>query len=224
MGGVISSHFEYVNLKKYLDNGGDPNAYTDNESQFLIHVQNTACVKLLLERGANPNQNIRPWNTVWTPLVFIITHLIKNKTEMVKLLLQHGADVHLENPILYMDMIDYSQREILVTLLKYGADINSKDAWGLTLFDRWLRRYNFVEFQTKALDNLIFLAKCGSRIDIKKFSKELPIIQPLVKIWARRKWAVIKCAVKILGLQQRAVVTANHPLRKLARGEFNDDE
>ena len=48
--------------------------------------------------------------------------------------------------------------------------------------------------------------------------------QMYIKHRARRKWVVIKCAVKILGLQQRAVVTANHPLRKLVRGEFKDEE
>lgn len=37
-------------------------------------------------------------------------------------------------------------------------------------------------------------------------------------------WSLVKCAVKMLSLHQRAVVTANHPLRKLERGEFNEDE
>jgi hypothetical protein len=31
-------------------------------------------------------------------------------------------------------------------------------------------------------------------------------------------------ATVLLGLHQRAVITANHPLRKLERGEFKDDE
>ncbi len=37
-------------------------------------------------------------------------------------------------------------------------------------------------------------------------------------------WSLVKCAVKFLGLHSRAVVTANHPLRKLARGEFKEDD
>ena len=37
---------------------------------------------------------------------------------------------------------------------------------------------------------------------------------------AKRRWVTIKCLVSILGLHSRAVVTANHPLRKLERGEF----
>ena len=38
------------------------------------------------------------------------------------------------------------------------------------------------------------------------------------------KWVLIRCSVKFLSLHQRAVVTANHPLRKQARGEFKEEE
>ena len=38
------------------------------------------------------------------------------------------------------------------------------------------------------------------------------------------KWVLMRCSVKLLGLHKRAVVTANHPLRKLARGEFKEEE
>ena len=37
---------------------------------------------------------------------------------------------------------------------------------------------------------------------------------------AKRRWVTIKCLVLILGLHSRAVITANHPLRKLERDEF----
>lgn len=36
-------------------------------------------------------------------------------------------------------------------------------------------------------------------------------------------WSLIKCATRLLSVHQRAVVTANHPLRKLERGEFNGE-
>ena len=35
-----------------------------------------------------------------------------------------------------------------------------------------------------------------------------------------RKWKILKASTKFLGLHKRAVVTANHPLRLLERGEF----
>jgi len=37
---------------------------------------------------------------------------------------------------------------------------------------------------------------------------------------AQERWAKIKAVVKFLYLHIRAVRTANHPLRKRARGEF----
>ena len=38
---------------------------------------------------------------------------------------------------------------------------------------------------------------------------------------ARARWSLIKCAVKLLSLHKRAVITANHPIRKQLRGEFD---
>ena len=35
-------------------------------------------------------------------------------------------------------------------------------------------------------------------------------------------WTIIKALIKLLSLHQRAVVTANHPLRLLKRGEFEE--
>lgn len=40
----------------------------------------------------------------------------------------------------------------------------------------------------------------------------------------RRRWTIIRSVMKLLSLHQRAVVTANHPLRKMARGEFDCDD
>lgn len=35
------------------------------------------------------------------------------------------------------------------------------------------------------------------------------------------KWALLRCAVRLLSVHKRAALTANHPSRKQARGEFN---
>lgn len=43
----------------------------------------------------------------------------------------------------------------------------------------------------------------------------------MYKVIKKNRWVTIKCLVLILGLHSRAVVTANNPLRKLERGEFN---
>ena len=48
----------YTELKKYLDNGGDPNAYNhDGWSMLFNYITRLDCFELLLERGANPNQS-----------------------------------------------------------------------------------------------------------------------------------------------------------------------
>lgn len=54
--------------------------------------QNTDIVKMLLEKGADPNANAAPYQG---PLYYAVS---KENAEIVKLLLQHGA-----NPDLYRD-------------------------------------------------------------------------------------------------------------------------
>jgi len=38
--------------------------------------------------------------------------------------------------------------------------------------------------------------------------------------WSNNKWTIIKCIVRFLSLHHRAIITSNHPERKLLRGEF----
>jgi hypothetical protein len=40
------------------------------------------------------------------------------------------------------------------------------------------------------------------------------------RVVTRRRWGLIKVSTKLLGLQTRAVITANHPCRKRDRKEF----
>ena len=201
-------------LKKYLSKGGDPNAYINNRSQLLIYMKNTACFELLLKKGANPNQQVHSYSSL-TPLLDCITFNYKNRTEIVELLLQYKADVNkklnLCHPIFLVCITEF---KILNMLLDHGADVNAENENGLTIMDIYLRS----PLKTHMFQ---FLLKHGARLRFSKFLKRRP---EMLCIWARRRWAVIKCAVKFLGLQQRAVVTANHPLRKLARGEFNVEE
>jgi hypothetical protein len=45
-----------------------------------------------------------------------------------------------------------------------------------------------------------------------------------IKVLAKRRWVIVKCIVLVLGIHKRAVVTANHPLRKLKRKEFEETD
>ena len=211
MGGVISRvDVEYLKLKKYLDDGGDPNARdADGQSQLYLYRNNVRCFELLLQRGADPNQ---PFHVTYpSPLVVSLGWDVQDRA---MLLIQYGANVHWKDPhghsvIHYVDAS--RQRKILEALLDRGVDINSKDHLGLTIFDRRLYGHD--------LETLVYLARRGARMSYSwVFRHEEYRI--LKKIWARRKWLVMKCAVRFLSLHQRAVVTANHPLRKLERSEF----
>ena len=229
MGGIISCfNPEYEKLKKYLDDGGDPNARdADGQSQLYLYRNNVRCFELLLQRGADPNQ---PFHVTYpSPLIVfrpvtpvtsrspLVVSLGWDVQDRAMLLIQYGANVHWKDPyghsvIHYVDVS--RQRKIFEALLDRGVDINSKDYEGVTIFDRRLYGHD--------LETLVYLARRGARVSYSwVFRHEEYRI--LKKIWARRKWLVISCCVRFLSLHQRAVVTANHPLRKLARGEFKEE-
>ena len=72
-----------------------------------------------------------------------------------------------------------------------------------------------------------FLLKHGALTN--QFYKYKEFIKPeshmyFIKVLAKRRWVVVKCIVLALGIHKRAVVTANHPLRLLERGEFNNSD
>jgi ankyrin repeat protein len=216
---------EYEKLKKYLDDGGDPNAYINGESQLYQYLclQNAKCFKLLLERGADPNQYF--WRD--NPHSLLATCITWGHDDLAMLLIKHGANVHWRDSsertvIRYVDV--HRQRKIFEALLERGVDINSKDDTGKTMLDRRIENRRFSNIAGFRLENIIFLVRRGARIDFKiilPLQKENPELWSILKaIWARRKWLVMKCSVKFLSLHQRAVVTANHPLRKLERSEF----
>jgi hypothetical protein len=46
----------------------------------------------------------------------------------------------------------------------------------------------------------------------------------MYKVIKKNRWVKIKCIVIALSLHKRAVVTANHPLRLLERGDFNKSD
>ena len=96
MGGIVSKHSKkYYELKKYLDNGGDPNAY-DFYGYSLLHKYSyydnnyyLDCYELLLERGANPNQSHCIDHKGYHPICCIA---IRGDIERMKLLLKFGAN------------------------------------------------------------------------------------------------------------------------------------
>ena len=192
---------ERGNLKEaeeLLKAGHDPNSFP-----LIYALEDLEILELLVKYGLDKK--------------FCFKHaIIKSKYETVKWLLEHGVEPN----TLDVNGTHYNcifNEQILKCLFSYGADVNLKDKFGDTIFDNYIM-FSHPPHENKMLE---YMLKNGARL---KYVPKLKKFPWLLKVWARRKWAVIRCLTKFLSLHQRAVVTANHPLRKLARGEFKDEE
>jgi ankyrin repeat protein len=122
--------------KRLLDQGVRADSKDSEGTPALMAAtlySNADLVKLLLDRGANPNVT----NTVGaTPLMWAIPDLAKVKT-----LLEHGADVNAKStnlqrtPLLVAASYPGSV-EILKLLLSKGADLHAKDSSGMHALGR----------------------------------------------------------------------------------------
>ena len=90
----------------------------------------TAIIKLLLEHGADPNQEDK--ETVSTPLIAAIEN---NNIEIIKLLLEHGANLENQDEKMFTPLnyaVEEGNMEIIKLLLEKGADPNEPDEQGCT--------------------------------------------------------------------------------------------
>jgi ankyrin repeat protein len=82
----------------------------------------TAIIKLLLEHGADPNQEDK--ETGSTPLIAAIEN---NNIEIIKLLLEHGANLENQDEKMFTPLncaVEEGNMEIIKLLLEKGADPN----------------------------------------------------------------------------------------------------
>ncbi len=219
MGAAVSVY----RLKRYLEKGGDPNAYNKNGfSLFRIHQENPKAIELLLKYGANPNQLV---STRLNPQPPLRHFLHMGYYESAVLLIEHGADPK--------DALHNIMRhpQLIPLLVKKGADINiisssfvtTPIGHAVSLFILMVVNHVVPKLRDDLLCYIRTIMKYRPKVDdySREFIKyHLPDV---FSKWIRGKWAVIKCSIKFLGLHQRAVVSANHPLRKLARGEFKEE-
>jgi ankyrin repeat protein len=122
--------------KRLLDQGVRVDSKDTEGTPALMAAtlySNADLVKLLLDRGANPNVT----NTAGaTPLMWAIPNLAK-----VKVLLEHGADVNARSenlkrtPLLVAASYPGSV-EVLKLLLSKGADLHAKDGLGMHALGR----------------------------------------------------------------------------------------
>jgi ankyrin repeat protein len=92
---------------------------------YAIVMDNIDIVRVLLEKGANPNNTDLEDNS--SPL-----HKSVQNIELTKLLIEAGADVNIKNdhgetPLHYVMDLSVAQ-----TLISSGADVNAKNIFGLT--------------------------------------------------------------------------------------------
>ena len=208
----IDTNERYTLLKKYLDNGNNPNEYLSNGYLLFYSFKNEPdCVKLLLESGLNPN---KPVCNFCNESQLNIS-LFYGSIECTELLLKYGADPNCMNDELHhlLYVIYYKKDKYFLEsfelLMKYGADINVKSTSGDSLMDL-LPNDTFLKYSE-------VLLKYNPPL---KYDPRLKQVPKVLKYWCQRKWAIIRSATKLLSLHQRAVVSANHPNRLKELGEF----
>jgi len=222
----------YAELETHLDDGGDPNEYTNRWSLLYKYEDQPDCFELLLQRGADPNQpSIQ--NTVRFP---ICAATMYGNIQQMKLLLRYGADPNcvdgeaftplhrlmtwcLEKQRIYLHTTD-AFLELVNLLIHHGADINKKRINGESCIDILVcTQFLYAESDDggyKKIYNLLMKRGCPTACHPK-----IPI---LLKYWCRRKWAILKAVTKVLSLHHRAVITANEPTRLEKLGYFEIDE
>jgi hypothetical protein len=121
--------------------------------------------------------------------------LLENRVDIARLLLKAGA-----NPNVKITEC-YSEHDTPIVFLLLNNYFCDKRLELLVEYGVLLNDYK---------ENLSSTSTCSTR--------------HFFKIMAKRRWVKIKCIVLTLSLHKRAVVTANHPLRLLERGDFNKSD
>jgi ankyrin repeat protein len=162
------------------------------------------CVKVLLEAGVDPNSPGAGYieggeGRSITPLYEAAfgTYLRKDseidRTETVKLLLEHGADVNVIDPFVRDNALDSpalnGRIQILQMLLKYGANPNQVDRYGDVPIFSAIRgksenRYKSVNLLVKYGANINYINKDDTPLIISVKNKDKKMIQLLFDLGA----------------------------------------
>lgn len=128
---------DYLGIKKYLKEGGDPNAAEENGESVLCFAMRYGCeeeiIDLLVEQGADlrhlDNEGVSVMDVA-------ITY---NRLGIIKRLIEEGYDVNQASrnsgftPL--MGAVCYGRTDVIRMLLEKGVDIAAKDKHGLSALD-----------------------------------------------------------------------------------------
>ncbi len=128
---------DYLGIKKYLKNGGNPNAHEDNGESVICFAMRYRCdaeiIDLLIESAADLNHIDNEGVSVFDVAVTY------NNLTMIERLLEGGFDLSTPTrksgftPL--MGAVCYSRSDVVKKLLEKGVDIDARDNHGFTALD-----------------------------------------------------------------------------------------
>jgi uncharacterized protein len=143
-----------------LEHGADPYAM-DSRKTTLLHyatyMDHTDTIKVLLEHHFNPNiQNIDG-----------VTPLIWAGDNAARILIEHGADIHLRDRHRRTAFMCHNSLETLQLLIDHKSDINAQDDLGQTALHLTVHPYRESPSTSHDTTTVSFLLQHGAKVFIK---------------------------------------------------------
>lgn len=128
---------DYLGIKKYLKNGGNPNEVEENGESVICFAMRYHCdseiLDLLIENGADIHHVDDEGVSVFDVAVTY------NNLPLIEKLIEDGFDVNRATrrsgftPL--MGAVCYGRVDVIKKLLDMGVNIQSRDAYGLSAID-----------------------------------------------------------------------------------------
>jgi len=162
------------------------NAFKDPQVRTLIDLIHSGQVDLLRPRlAAAPKSVVNGVYDGKTMLVFALWHASENRTEIVKMLLEAGADPNLRSQDnLPLNDVNATDSSLIPLLLAAGADPNLKQ-YGAPV---WWRMINN---QPESLPMLEYFLTHGADVSLRNDDGESAIVEA-----ARREWVAVPMLLK----------------------------
>ena len=202
---------DYPTVVKYLlENGADPNNFDCLNIAMKNYTFDIA--EMLLEHGAKVEDNTHFYSALYSRQFKLAELIIKQDTSIVqdKDTLQYIAHSYHSDKV-----------PLLQFLIKHGAFINNgirEIMYSHFLYDIQENTINEYDSESDYSDSDPEEFYDYRYICINNCSKES--FEYICKKLAQRRWTFVKCYCLLLGVHQRAVVSANHPNRLKQLGVF----